>query len=191
MSTKKVVVYVEGNSDKRLLDAIIWSTGLESIEVAVINGDYRSIKNIAPRIRVLSKEGKLVALVLDADENYDKRRTDTEMLIEEQGLKIDNLFFLPNNESAGDLEKMLEQMMVDRHRAIMNCFDKYEACIRQLPMNYRSPNRKARVYAYCEAIGIDTNAAERDYCNRDHWKLDAPEVVRLTVFLQGLANDTL
>ena len=191
MSTKKVVVYVEGNSDKRLLEAIICSTGLESIEVAVINGDYRSINNIAPRIRALSKEGKLVALVIDADENYDKRRADTEALIEEQGLKIDNLFFLPNDESAGNLETMLEQMMVDGHSAVMNCFDQYEACIRQLPTNYRSPNRKARVYAYCEAIGINTNATERDYCNRSHWNLDTPEVARLTVFLQGLANDTL
>ena len=44
MSSKEVVVYVEGDSDKQLLDSIILSTELKNIEVVSIGGDYRKIK---------------------------------------------------------------------------------------------------------------------------------------------------
>ena len=188
MSSKEVVVYVEGDSDKQLLDSIILSTELKNIEVVSIGGDYQKIKNIVPRIRASSKEGKRIALVLDADENCDKRRADTQRLIDEQGIEIYDLFFLPDDKSAGDLETVVEQMMLDGHRVIMKCFDTYEACIRQCPMDYKVPNRKARIYAYCEALSIETKSAKRNYCDRDHWDIEAPELEGLTTFLRGLAK---
>lgn len=52
--------------------------------------------------------------------------------------------------------------------------------------SYRPTAPKGRIYAYCEALGIETNASKRDYANASHWNLDARELEPLKRFLTSL-----
>ena len=153
-----------------------------------MDGDYRTIEKIAPRIRMLSNEGKLIALVLDADEDCVNTRAATHNIVEQQGVDISGTFFVPDDESEGDLETLLESAMVRQHRMIIDCFDEYTSCIRNCRRDYELPNRKARIYAYCEALGIETQPSKRNYHSREHWNLEAPELRPLTVFLRHLVD---
>ena len=46
------------------------------------------------------------------------------------------------------------------HEAVYRCFDDYEACLRGLDRNYTTPGAKARIFAYCEAVGAVTANAD-------------------------------
>lgn len=128
------------------------------------------------------------ALILDADEDFAKRRKD---IIATTGLSPDALFLLPNDTSPGDLETLLEQITHSDHQAILNCWASYETCLQVIPQkNYTIPARKTKMYAYLEAL-LDKNEkkkikeSERDYTNADHWNLDPqhPSLNPLHTFL--------
>ena len=48
------------------------------------------------------------------------------------------------------------------------------------------PVAKGRIYAYCEALGIETHAARRDYSDPSCWDLGTPALEPLKQFLVGL-----
>lgn len=188
MSNFGVVIFVEGPSDKRFIECLVRSIGLENIEVFSMNGNYRTIGKVAPRIRMLSNEGKTIALVLDADEDCVSTRAATREIVERQEIDIYGTFLIPNDEIEGDLETLLESIMVQPHQLIMDCFDEYISCIRNCPHDYELPDRKARIYAYCQAVGIETQPGKRNYNSDEHWNLEAPELTQLTAFLHSLVD---
>ena len=100
-------------------------------------------------------------------------------------------FLMPNDQDSGDLETLLERISVAEHRTLHDCFEEYERCLqtRNEYRSYRIPNnkvRKATIYAYCEALDIETNEIKRDYCDPQHWDLNAPAIVPLKQFLATL-----
>lgn len=60
------------------------------------------------------------------------------------------------------------------HQDLYDCFDEFEACLHRRRDVYRLPGDKARVYAYCNALGIETRENKRDYCDAKHWNLGQP-----------------
>ena len=93
---------------------------------------------------------------------------------------------MPNDQDSGDLETLLEWISVAEHRIVYDCFEEYESCLQKQNKSYLIPNRKAKVYAYCEALDIETNESRRDYCDPQHWDLNAPAIVPLKQFLATL-----
>ncbi len=75
------------------------------------------------------------------------------------------------------------------HQETYRCFDEYEACLRGHDHLYVTPNRKARIFAYCEAVGAVTGL-NKDYGNAAHWNADAPILEPLKEFLCSLARGT-
>ena len=129
--------------------------------------------------------------MVDADSNIAKSREKLHNAIERHELPvdIDRSFFLPDNEGKGCLETLLERMAVAQHREIFGCFEQYGACVSNLDSQYCLPDMKARIYAYCEALGIETNAKKRDYRDSAYWNLDTPALEPLKAFLRGLQAD--
>ncbi len=72
------------------------------------------------------------------------------------------------------------------HQIICQCFNEYEACLSNCGSAYVLPNKKAKIYAYCEALGTETNAKKRDYGDPAYWNLDAPALDPLKEFLRSL-----
>lgn len=74
---------------------------------------------------------------------------------------------------------------MEPHQKIYNCFKDYEGCLHR--NGYRIPGGKAMIYAYCNALDIETQPSRRDYCDAKHWNLDnATALQPLKQFLQSL-----
>jgi len=108
-----------------------------------------------------------------------------EALVKNLRLGVEKTFLLPDNSRPGNLETLLEQMGSPDHLAVYSCLDDYDAC--RLKHQYRTLKPKARIYAYCEAVGAVTGL-HKDYSNAQHWNADAPILKRLRQFLLSMAG---
>ena len=180
-------LFVEGASDKVFVRWLLRRMNVNDVRVADIGGGLSKLEHVANEIRKSYNEGERVALLLDADSDVQRQRDELTNEIERLSLPIECTFLLPDDTREGDLETLLEQMAPPAHQAVYGCFDAYEACLRSLDPNYTSPNRKARVYAYCEAVGAETGW-DKDYDDTTHWNPEAPELEPLQTFLRGLVS---
>lgn len=115
------------------------------------------------------------------------RRRELDKTIAGMSIPADiSTFLLPNNSDPGCLETLLEAMAVKSHRAIYECFNGYRDCLEGHDVGYHMPDAKARIYAYCNALGIEAQPTKRDYADPNHWNLDAPELEPLKQFLRSL-----
>ena len=178
----------EGKADVVFLKALLQDLDLRGIEVRRMGGDYTKLGSDAVQnlIRRASDQGRRVAAVLDADSSIKSARSEYERIVAESGLPIDRVFFVPNDADAGDLEYLLEKLVAEAHRSVLDCFKEYEDCLNVADPGYVTPNRKARIYAYCEAIGCEPKEDRRDYLNRSWWNLDASALAPLKRFLLTL-----
>lgn len=87
-------------------------------------------------------------------------------------------FLFPDNKSKGNIETLLT--LIAQETSIIECFEKYEACI----SNFNPPAKKAKIYAYLEALdGEIIKEEKRDYSKATHWNLNHPSLDPLKAFL--------
>ena len=176
-------MFVEGRSDERFLRCLLRNLGVTNVTTERIDGGIDKLGSIAPQMQRFSMRGHRISVVLDADADFEKRCGEYETARELHELPIDRFFLLPNHRDPGCLETLLERIAVSDHRVIFDCFDEYEHCLRRHSEDYCIPNRKARIYAYCEALDIETSAQRRDYRDSCHWDLNAVALEPLRDFL--------
>ncbi len=202
---KKVQIFVEGVADQKFFqDLIISWYGIKlsiggfqkgkflngdifNVEGKGIFEDEDKMKLIAPILKLNHINSITNLFIFDADtiaiESENFRKYKTEFPIEH--------FLLPNDESDGDLETLLQQIINPEHQAIFHCWEGYEHCLRSYEgKNYTTPARKTKIYAYLEALLGETKSqkkkikeTERDYQNPTHWNLNAPALNNLKTFL--------
>ena len=186
-------VFVEGPSDKVFLQCLLKNMEISRVHTSVIGGGVSHLHKVKNEIQRSHDNGKWIAIVLDADCHPQSRRI--EFLNERDKLNLtitdNHCFLLPNNHDQGDLETLLEQISVREHRTLHDCFEEYERCMqtRNELRSYHIPNnkvRKAKIYAYGDALGIETNENKRDYCDSRYWDLNASAVEPLKQFLSSL-----
>ncbi|HOZ62584.1 MAG TPA: hypothetical protein PK914_10730 [Smithellaceae bacterium] len=143
--------------------------GWEKIKQSFEENEARGTKNL---------------IIIDADEDFDKRKKQVVETVVEVNFDSDaDLFLWPDHHphaEKGDLEKLLEQIIHPEHQPIFNCWDNYENCLRGYSdKKYTTPARKTKIYAYLEALLGETRnekekikERERDYSNSAHWNLD-------------------
>lgn len=182
------VVFCEGKSDKTLLDCVTRQMNIENLEMVPIEGGVSHLHKVAPQIRRRHDEGKRVALILDANSDPVDRRQSVDDTLAQLELAVFDTFLLPNDHDPGCLEDVLEGLAVEDHRAIYDCFADYEKCLMDCGPEYHSLHAKGKIYAYCEALGIETRDRERDYTDDRYWNLEAAGLGPLKLFLQKLAN---
>ena len=183
-------LFVEGEYDKQFVQSLLESLNANNIQVRILGGGVQRLRSVANQIQRSSDAGRHVALLLDADSDINSRRIEMDQEITRLSLPIESTFLLPDDERDGNLETLLEGISPADHRAVYECLDKYEACLRSLDSGYRTPGQKARIYAYCEAIGAVTGP-EKEYECSTHWDLEAPALERLLQFLRGLAGSDM
>lgn len=143
--------------------------GWEKIKQSFEENEARGTKNL---------------IIVDADDDFDKRKKEVAKTVVEVNFDSDtDLFLWPDHQphqKKGDLERLLEQIINPDHKAIFECWNAYEDCLRKTPnKTYTTPARKTKIYAYLEALLGETASEkekikerERDYSNADHWNLD-------------------
>ncbi len=178
-------VFVEGRDDKCFIRSLLQYLDVANVGTALIGGGVSKLPSVAPQIQRSRDAGNYIAVVLDANSDFSKRRDEFQRCKDQLELPVDRFFLLPNDSDPGCLETLLEQMAVSNHRAVYDCFDKYETCL-QSHGTYQLPNLKARIYAYCEALKIETHASKRNYENPSYWDLNTTALEPLKRFLRDL-----
>lgn len=181
-------LFVEGDSDRVFLSCVLEHLDIVDIDLRVIGGGVSKLPRTAPLIMSRHDAGSRIAIVLDADSRPIKRRQEFQQSRDQLELPIEDecCFLLPNNNASGCLETLLEQIAVSDHGVIYECFREYEACLRSRNTSYVLPNPKARIYAYCEALDIETHEKRRDYRDSLHWDLNSASLNPLKRFLHSL-----
>ena len=201
---KAVDIWVEGVADQKFLSDVIseWFNlsfdkdfkckdadqniriqirQVEGISKFNSKSDWQKVK---PFFEENQASGVKNLIILDADEDFEKRKDEVKgTVIEVEFASDKDLFLWPNHQphtEKGDLENLLEQIINPEHQLIFKCWDAYENCLRSYPdKNYTTPARKTKIYAYLEALLGETQSEKenlkekkRDYSNTDHWILD-------------------
>lgn len=179
-------LWVEGRGDKALMRCLLRHLNVDNVELDCLHGGVNKLANMATQIRRSSGGGHRIAMILDANCDYQQKVEKAKSEIERLRLPIERCFLLPDDEHSGDLETLLERMFVPPHQIIYSCLDRYGECLLTHDPSYQPLVPKERIYAYCEALDIKRNESERDYADASHWNLDARELEPLKRFLTSL-----
>lgn len=205
---KRFQIFVEGDADKKFLSDYyhhlfsenapknsITHTGELSNEKT---GGYRKLLDEANirEMRINADQGGVNLVIFDADEDFETRRKELLAYKEEYGVEFE-LFLLPNNKDAGELENLLENIINPNNRPIFDCWENYEQELVKLdipgrtPPPLTTPAKKTKIYGYLEALLGESKSqkkmikeAERKYENPLHWNLDAEYLKPLKEFLE-------
>lgn len=205
---KRFQIFVEGDADKKFLSDYyhhlfsenapknsITHTGELSNEKT---GGYRKLLDEANirEMRINADQGGVNLVIFDADEDFETRRKELLAYKEEYGVEFE-LFLLPNNKDAGELENLLENIINPNNRPIFDCWENYEKELVKLdipdrtPPPLTTPAKKTKIYGYLEALLGESKSqkkmikeAERKYENTRHWNLDAEYLKPLKEFLE-------
>ena len=178
-------LFVEGDYDEVFVRWLLGFLDVQDVQVNAIGGGVSKLRHAENEIRKSHDEGRRVALLLDADSDTESTREQLAREVRRLGLPIERSFLLPDNIGGGDLETLLEQMAPAAHQRVYGCFDQYEECLRTADRDYTIPNRKARVDAYCHAVGAKSGP-DKHYADVAHWDPAVPVLAPLRRFLRDL-----
>ncbi|MBR1668714.1 MAG: hypothetical protein IJ693_10640 [Bacteroidaceae bacterium] len=148
------------------------------------------------RMRTNTANGGTNIVIIDADADIEARQADILSWKQQHELEF-VLFLLPNNQDAGALEDLLENIINPNNRPIMDCWENYEKELVKLdipgrtPPPLTTPAKKTKIYGYLEALLGESKTqknlikeANRNYKNTQHWNLDAEYLKPLKDFLE-------
>jgi Cft2 family RNA processing exonuclease len=141
-----VTILLEGDTDKSLVESMLK-------ELKLINKKFEfkgqkgisSVKKLIPTLEAEITKGNKIIAIVDADNDFDKRKKEMEELKHIENDNID-LFILPNNRENGTLEDLLLSTIEDR--SIFDCIEKYKDCLESERLNTDSIDSKTKLYAY-------------------------------------------
>lgn len=203
---KKFLIIVEGEADKKFIKDYyhhLFKTSAPKnsiIHTGDLSGDTGGYKKLASEInlqqmRMNSDQGGVNLVIFDADSDYQVRWGELSSLKEQYGVEFE-LFLFPNNQDAGALEDLLENIINPNNRPIFDCWKNYEDELSKLeipdrtPPPLTTPAKKTKIYGYLEALLLNHEKEKikdkkRDYENSLHWDLDAEYLERLEEFIGG------
>ena len=138
----------------------------------------------------LNSENDILSIVIFDSDIFDEENDKFVELKKELPIEY---FLFPDNQSNGDLETLLSQIINQDNDVIFKCWEGYENCLKTSVRKegiFTTPARKTKIYAYLEALLGESNSEkdlikerERDYQNQNHWDLNASALVNLKQFL--------
>lgn len=202
---KRFQIIVEGEADKKFfLDYFHHLFGEQAPKDCIIHpgkdsdtGGYTKLKSeeALQAMRKNTNQGGANLVIFDADEDAEARRKELLAIREEYDVEFE-LFLLPNDKDAGELEDLLEQIINPNNQPVMDCWATYEGELEKVriptktPPTLTIPAKKTKIYAYLETLLGKTRSqkklikdANRDYENTQHWNLDAEYLKPLKEFL--------
>ena len=190
---RTVTIFVEGKADKRFIeDYLTKCFGVENASKYVVSLDgkdnfwsEKELVKIVPHFEKNTDRGGANFLIFDADDDFDSRKAEILQQKEKLGIEFD-LFLFPNNSDSGALEELLYQIVNPKHEVILECFEKFQDCLKDSKNDYSLPDIKAQMNSYTSALLPKkqrrfANETKRRYLNPDHWNLNAE-------YLQPFAN---
>jgi hypothetical protein len=201
---KNVKIFVEGVADKKFLSDYIKHILPEFMVVDDKNviacggwtGIYNEKTEETTRQAIIknTNDNGINIVIFDADSNFEDRKKEIEKWKHDFNLSFE-LFLFPNNKDKGTLENLLEEIIPERNRPILDCWEGYEKCLKSKTIKGRenpltTPAKKTKIYGYLEALlgegkkeKVKIKEKEREYGNTGHWDLGAAYLNPLKEFL--------
>ena len=196
---KEFNIFVEGVADECFFKQYIRHVFDEEVpdkRIVPLKGwDNLKTEASALRMRSMSANGGVNLVIVDADKDFQARKDEIAKWQQSNGVECE-LFLLPNNQNAGALEDMLENIINPNNRSIFDCWEDYEKELVKLdipgrtPPPLTTPAKKTKIYGYLEALlgGSKSDKEKikdpnRNYENPLHWNLDAEYLKPLREFL--------
>jgi len=172
-------IVVEGKEDLLFLKGYLGFLGMPfSGECFKSLGGWSNLDGYLPTIEEKRDNGVKVLIVFDANADRETRTREINRVLGGIDLPV---FLFPNDESDGDLEDVLMQIIAPENRDIFACFEDYKQCLKKCNPEYTSPDDKAKVYAYKEAVGALQK--RDDQFDSKYWNYDHPALDPLKDFL--------
>ena len=202
---EKFLSIVEGEADKKFFENYYHHLFHEKAPAGSIihpgkdddTGGYQKLRkeDSINAMRQNTDAGGKNLVIFDADEDCEARRKELLAIRDEFGVEFE-VFLLPNNKDAGELEDMLEQIINPDNQPVMDCWATYEGELEKVriptktPPTLTIPAKKTKIYAYLETLLGKTRSqkklikdANRNYENTQHWNLDAEYLEPLKEFM--------
>ena len=164
---KRFLIIVEGDADKKFFqDYFHHLFGEYAPENSIIHpgkdgdtGGYGKLKSEEAllALRQNTDQGGMNLVIFDADEDIEARRKELLSIREQYDVEFE-LFLLPNDKDAGELEDLLEQIINPDNQPVMDCWLTYEGELRKVriptktPPTLTIPAKKTKIYAYLETL---------------------------------------
>ena len=200
----RAVIFVEGEDDKQFISSYLQSLNYavatdenneedSKILIYCIGGSIQTGEKIFEKEQLINKkikENNNALFLLDADNNFKEKKeifddSYNKMLKELMRKKPSdttaiNLFLMPDNKQAGNLETILRGISVNKD--IYDCIDASKECLTKKGYK-KAPDAKGEIHDYCLANGIKSKRGERNYQDTNFWNLKASELNPLKDFL--------
>jgi hypothetical protein len=89
----------------------------------------------------------------------------------------------PDNQSNGELEDLLIQLIPSPFDPLLECIKSYSDCLKQSGIsNIETPSLKEKINTYCYATAHAKTARKRDYKDENFWNLNISENLGLATF---------
>ncbi|WRG04485.1 hypothetical protein FNE33_01825 [Helicobacter pylori] len=157
MTSKEILIFVEGSSDRFFLEIYLLylyfqeKFPIKNFKVQNVDGK----DNLSKRLLEIEKYDKTL-IIFDADKDYESNKKEILKIVSEskQTISEEQIFLFPNNQDDGDLETLL--LEIAKHKEFINCFEGYLDCIKKTEHCKPIKNiRKNKLYAYLEALGLE------------------------------------
>ena len=202
---EKFLIIVEGEADKKFFENYYHHLFHEKAPTGSIihpgkdgdTGGYAKLRkeDAINAMKQNTDAGGKNLVIFDADDDCEARRKELLAIQDEFGVEFE-LFLLPNNKEAGELEDMLEQIINPNNQPVMDCWQTYEGELEKVriptktPPTLTIPAKKTKIYAYLETLLGKSRSqkklikdANRNYENTQHWNLDAEYLEPLKEFM--------
>jgi len=152
---KDLLIFVEGVADFKFIQDYIrhlFDVKLVKDRIIEIGGCNKELlAKSALAFRENADKGGTNLLIFDADDNFEEKLNEIKTARAELELEFE-IFLFPNHELVGDLEVLLYNIVSDKHKALVKCWEQYENCLEKQEHTYTLPARKTKIYAYLEAL---------------------------------------
>lgn len=196
---KEFNIFVEGVADARFFKQYIshlFSEVVADERIVILKGwDNLKTEASALRMRSMSANGGVNLVIVDADKDFQARKDEIKRWQQANEVEFE-LFLLPNNQDAGALEDLLENIINPNNRPILDCWEDYEKELVKLdipgrtPPPLTTPAKKTKIYGYLEALLGESKSQKelikevnRNYENTQHWNFNAEYLEPLKEFL--------
>ncbi len=161
-------------NEYRFFEYLLRLLNLEAELIGI--GGKEKLRVFENQFKDTTRSGDKNLVIIDADGewnvgswNFESECRKLEEL--KQELDVDfEVFFLPNHQLAGDFETLLEKIVANGHKRIIDCHIQFENCIENY-QEYVTPNRKARIYSYITSFKRSHKQNE-NFKNRGDWFFD-------------------
>jgi len=185
----QIRIFVEGDEAKFINDYLnyLYSNNIPKIFDIINIGGWTKIPLNKNKFEYISDINGKNLVIFDADNDVITRRLELEKFKEKCKITFETFLF-PNNSENGNFENLLEQIINQKHKCVFECFENYETCLSKKG-TYTLPNRKAKIFAYLEALNEETKPKLRNYNNQHCWNFDSSKLTSLKNFLKSYFDD--